>query len=135
MEITHTATPWEVHEINDGHIGDNEVISRGFRSSVTGKGINTGEDYEMFSAADAERIVQCVNACAGLSDPEATITALVEALQELIEVVDGVRGLPDESEKCDELCGNSWCQSLGCIPMKMQQARAALQLAGQRAGK
>jgi hypothetical protein len=46
-----TPGPWEVHEVMD----DGEVISRGVQR-VGGKGINTGECYEMFSVADAHLI-------------------------------------------------------------------------------
>jgi hypothetical protein len=47
----HTPGPWEVHEVFE----HDEVISRGVRQ-VGGKGINTGEDFEMFSEADARLI-------------------------------------------------------------------------------
>lgn len=65
--LTHTPGPWEVHEVIDDY-----VISRGVRSSVTGKGINTGEDYEMFSEADAH---------------------LIAAAPELLEVLRGILSL------------------------------------------
>lgn len=125
MESTHTPEPWEVHEVHDNHYGDNELISRGFRSSVTGKGINTGENYEMFSAEDAERIVQCVNACAGIADPEATITALKTALkhceQALVSLSFDALGMSHDDTRewllRDEL---------------LTQVRAALHLAGEQ---
>lgn len=114
METTHTPGKIEVHEIRDGY--DNGVVSRGIRR-VDGKGLNTGEDYEMFSEADAERLVACWNACAGMSDPEATITALAAAAREIVERHDGMARAANFT-KCG--CDN-------CTPF-----RAALTLLGDK---
>ncbi|MEO0966023.1 MAG: hypothetical protein AAFY08_13015 [Planctomycetota bacterium] len=80
---THTPEPWSVHEVHDSFGGladeDEEVISRGV-NGPDGVGINKGEEFELFSEADARRIVSCVNACAGMDDPEATIKAMRTAL-------------------------------------------------------
>jgi hypothetical protein len=55
--VEHTPTPWEVHEVEDS----GEVVSRGMRQ-VGGKGINKGEEFELFDKADADFIVRAVNA-------------------------------------------------------------------------
>jgi hypothetical protein len=62
-----TPEPWEVDTVEDGPSGD--VIARGMRQ-VGGSGINKGIEIEMFEEADADRIVACVNAMAGIEDPE-----------------------------------------------------------------
>jgi hypothetical protein len=44
----------------------------------------TGIDYEI-DDAKIQRAVSCVNACAGMADPAAEITAMREAIREAIE--------------------------------------------------
>lgn len=75
---THTATPWEVHEVRD----DGEVISRGF-CQVGGKGINRGECYELFSEEDAEFIVRACNCH----------DELLAALKAMVASYDGLRDM------------------------------------------
>lgn len=48
-----------------------------------------GEKNRGLAEANAERIISCINACAGIPDPEVTIPALVEALKNLCEEVSG----------------------------------------------
>jgi hypothetical protein len=59
---------------------------------------------------------------------EPTLGDCIDALKELLDIVDNVRGLPeeDDDEPCEELCGNSWCQYFGCIPRKTREARAII---------
>lgn len=53
---------------------------------------------------------------------------LLEAVRELLSVVSDMHGLPEteEGEPCTEMCINSWCNEFGCIPLKLEAARAAI---------
>jgi hypothetical protein len=58
---------------------------------------------------------------------EPTLGDCIGALKELLEIVDNVRGLPEEDdEPCEDLCDNSWCRHFGCIPLKTREARAII---------
>jgi hypothetical protein len=55
---------------------------------------------------------------------------LLAALKDLLDVTNGVRGLPNEDDgPCETLCGNSWCYEFGCIPLKFAAARTAIKKA------
>lgn len=103
-----TPLPWEVHEVEDA----GEVISRGFRQ-VGGMGINTGEDVELFSKADAEFIVRACN----------SHDALVAALKESQTVL-GMLVRP-ETDGANVPLHIAWAQCLAAE----SKCRAALALA------
>lgn len=48
-----TEGPWEIYEVTD----DTEVIARGIQQ-VNGRGINQGEEFELFHKADALLMAQ-----------------------------------------------------------------------------
>ena len=66
--------------------------------------------------ADAERLMACWNACEGIADPQATITALREALKALTI---------DANRLCDRNTGGSYEDD---CRRSLEQARAALAL-------
>jgi len=66
----HTPEPWTI------------VRSRGYLYDGIGKN-NDCAVFEEARESDALRIVQCVNACAGMSDPEKEITELRQRIKEL----------------------------------------------------
>ena len=73
--------PWTIYEV--GMDGDSdEAYARGFQDA-NGKGISKGEDCERFEKADANRIIQCVNALAGIPDPQAYV-AKMQAMARLL---------------------------------------------------
>lgn len=71
--MSHTKEPWEFRECEHGgyYIGPNDrhAVARSFSQ----------KEIMADPKANAERIVSCVNACIGLTDPEKQIKALVEA--------------------------------------------------------
>jgi hypothetical protein len=82
---SHTPEPWIVRE-TDGYSCGRVVKSPGW--------IISGPEYTVFhlpnagrmpdsGAADAARIVACVNACAGMDDPAAALARLRERVAEL----------------------------------------------------
>lgn len=71
--MPHTPEPWSADRVTEiGPIG----ISAG--PTHIGEIIGTGDAAE--DAANAARIVACVNACAGISDPAATLRSAREAI-------------------------------------------------------
>ena len=74
METKYTPEPW------GAHYSESEI-------TIGPSGENTGPDFaamlpgiDRIQAANAARIVSCVDACAPIPDPEKAIPALVEAL-------------------------------------------------------
>ena len=77
----HTPEPWETNQnpvsisLYDGDRFEVFTVERN-------KDRKYGEVLGLFyCAANAERIVACVNACAGIEDPEKTIPEAMEALR------------------------------------------------------
>jgi hypothetical protein len=70
------------------------------------------------------RIVPLLPGDPGAGDGQGS--ALLDAARDLLELVLDVRGMPDESERCDDLCGNVWCHESGCVAMKLRAARTAI---------
>lgn len=60
----------------------------GINPSVSASGFLTQEQH----LANAQRIVQCWNACQGIEEPEKAITALIEACEEALEALVDVEG-------------------------------------------
>lgn len=76
--MNHTKEPWVVgHGYEQSKPGIYIAASRGIGTVVC------STDKEL-REQDAERIVTCVNACAGLHNPEENIGALVVATESLI---------------------------------------------------
>ncbi len=80
MTTRHTQEPWTVGQ----RPNTRDIFARGMLFS----GMKTRPLHE--AEADAERAVACVNACAGIPDPETTIPELVDALRECLEQHKGV---------------------------------------------
>lgn len=84
-QVKHTPEPWEHHRRLV--VGDCEK-----QHITNGKGCTIGFVY---SEADAERIVACVNACAGIADPS--------AVQEMREALTAILGMnPDDYDDYDD---------------------------------
>ena len=115
---TWSQEPWTVYEV--GMDGDGEeAYARGFQDAH-GKGVNKGEDVERFTKLDAARIVQCVNACAGIPDPDAHL-ARCARMEEALK----------QFEQCD--LNDSNCASLAVATKRIRAiARAALSSAPSR---
>lgn len=98
--------------------GGDATVAPYMRPYISGQGMMVAE---MRSTYDAERAVACVNACAGIKNPEATIPALVAALdQSLVSLA----ALTD-GETCDHAVGICWCG----IHQEMADAREVLKQA------
>lgn len=74
--MNHTPTPW--------HVGENGPTIYDANGRVVANCSAVGEDL-IESIANAQRIVMCVNACAGLADPAQAISDLAEELGAAIE--------------------------------------------------
>ena len=92
----------------------------GFSETLLIATVNTTKQIE----ANAARIVACVNACAGMTDPAAQIKALRDALE--------------DAEFLLRKCGNNWKEA-GSMADSMKRsandAREALSAFGGEAGK
>ena len=84
MSTTHTPTPWKV---TPSHTGRGWNIDGPRLGLALPWLVARTESEEPVDEANAQRIVACVNACAGMADPEATITALVAALTDVLPVL------------------------------------------------
>ncbi len=92
--MNHTPEPWGVYPLAD----DNDLPA-----ILSGDGklellISEVSDEE--SIANVERAVSCVNACAGIPDPETTVPELVAALRSICEQVHQY-AINDENELPD----------------------------------
>lgn len=76
-------TPWKVSAIDPAHV-DTGVGQMCIDCSKSGR-------TKKQDAQHAHRIVSCVNACEGLADPQATITALREASERALTIFRVVR--------------------------------------------
>ena len=77
--MKHTPEPWEIY----GRYGDHgRIVGEGDRHIAGTMGyssnIRSGE-VRAENQANARRIVECVNACAGIEDPETVIPQLIES--------------------------------------------------------
>ena len=99
MERTHTPEPWKVgFDDGSGAKADRREgawICAGVDDVVVRGGESFGLNFGVQAQPDAERIVSCVNACAGMADPAATITALTEALKEVMVALANEHGGPE----------------------------------------
>lgn len=89
-----TAGPWKAHEIYD----EGDVVSRGV-SQAGGKGLNHGEDCELFSTEDAAFIALC-----GCTDFKALLAEhrrLMEALNEIVDPIAYMRARLKQGERLD----------------------------------
>jgi hypothetical protein len=86
-----TPTPWHIYEESDC----DGVISRGM-TGANGKGLNRGEDCELFTAEDARRAVASVNKLADLT---------VEAIEQITpaHILAAVSSQAVESRRVAEL--------------------------------
>lgn len=78
-----TPGPWETETINADFYEPDRITSRGI-SQKDGKGLNQGEDYEMFSVDDCDLIIALRNAL-----PQ--ILALLEAGEGLVKTARDAR--------------------------------------------
>ena len=74
----HTATPWA---FVSPHPGQFAIIPENRQKHVTTHTLAYIRDFQSNDRANAARIVACVNACAGMTDPAAQIKALRDALE------------------------------------------------------
>lgn len=86
----HSPTPWSV--------GTNEVLCIYARPDRVSQGVVI--DFDSYdSIKDAKRIVECVNACEGIEEPDSTLTLVRETLA---SCRDGLR--PDLALEVRRLC-------------------------------
>lgn len=79
MKAQHTPEPWKAWQ--PGFNGEQWAFGPHGKCPI---GKTLGGDAPI-EAANADRIVACVNACAGLADPAADLAALREALRDAYE--------------------------------------------------
>lgn len=80
--MKHSPEPWEIDEFKGMTLGisasDGDAVV--WCSELVEEGIS--------NQADAHRIVECVNACAGIEDPETTIRRAAEVLRLALERIE-----------------------------------------------
>lgn len=118
---SHSRLPWtcgddtenvgggmNIHAASDYRCAHTSAVRAGGRDCIS--------DAE--AKANARYIVTACNA----------YPALVEALKDLAELAEGEWAWMREPDgkPCPELCGSGQCHTYGCIPMKLNAARAAL---------
>lgn len=97
MKPVHTAEPWAIHPIYTKgtltHWGINGVNNTGTQLT-SGRIVDVPRNAPNHDGptqeANAARIVACVNACAGLSDPTADLAALREALRRVQNLAENI---------------------------------------------
>ena len=77
MKTKHTPEPWAIGLSKESFVNDHKVIGY-----AIGR-FNTDEEKK----ANAARIVECVNACAGMEDPAFEIAFLREQLRECTDAL------------------------------------------------
>ena len=87
----HTPGKWEAHAF---HVVAVDTFTRKLPNGETYKVSHciverTDGDTEAEAQANAARIAACVNACAGIADPEKTIPELLAALRGLLAQAEG----------------------------------------------
>jgi len=108
-EQKHTPEPWNVlhdKEYDTWWVVDNTPVDGDNIAQVEYDKIAPGPDRETM-IANARRIVQCVNGCAGIPDPETIVPELVYALEKLMD-------------------GTKWDSVWGQLDLGQQLARAVL---------
>ena len=108
MTMKHTPGPWFEHNL---------AIGDGARGPFT---YPLGRDAET-AAANASRIVACVNACEGLADPGAAIKALRASLAETLRALE--THLTDAAVQHGLKAVSGLCP---CWDGEVQRARSAL---------
>ena len=80
----HTPEPWAVIETEHKKISYIEVLANGYSPicRVFRKG-KSGIKYTLPQKANAERIVACVNACAGIKNPD-VVPKIIEVAKQLV---------------------------------------------------
>lgn len=104
----HTPEPWVVRNVGSR----SEPMMNIYAARIAGREprhhvaiVATGDSPQPMEDANAARIVSCVNALAGIPDPEAAIKAVREAL-ELVALAEtfgdeyGLYLMPHTAEKC-----------------------------------
>jgi len=122
MKAEHSKEPWEFRKERDNFLSKPKYLIWG---AIKRSGFHIAriwadvalEDshYDITAEANARRIVSCVNACAGIADPEATVPELVEALESMISM-------------CNSLATDVFGQRLPNVqePSVLTKARAVL---------
>ena len=85
-----TAEPWEVVRLENGERMIRSLKGHGILRNIAWT--NASEKGDLFDAtneASTRRIVSCVNACAGIADPEKAIPAMYEALEAVARLNEG----------------------------------------------
>jgi hypothetical protein len=110
----HTPEPWN-HSADLPHHGCRLIhAADGYLVADAGRITRrTGDEMD----SNARRIVACVNACAGMKDPQAEIAALRAALEPFAELA--------TSAKCDEMPEFAACTFI-ITAASMLAARAAI---------
>jgi hypothetical protein len=99
----HTPTPWEVDQLAVSSV--NEPLDGGDIICEA----PTGYDHSMIRwDANASRIVQCVNACEGMDDPESTISVLKNSQREYLLT----RSLLIDTELSNDRDRNELCNEI-----------------------
>lgn len=96
MTHQHTPEPWAMVQ----HDYRPRIITEGARPYVLAEirrihyPLPDEDPHDREADANARRIVACVNACAGIPDPEKAIPALVEALRKVDKITGSTGGAP-----------------------------------------
>lgn len=98
----HTAEPWRLDQLSEYDIGI-RADRHGIVATVfSGFAHESGQAAQL---ANAARIVQCVNAMAGILDPEGAVKMVREALTvALDEIDDNIRHLASDEDEQGWLC-------------------------------
>jgi len=116
-ERQHTPTPWKA--VKSSQFDEAEiVVGSGHAIGLMYSSDGLDESTAFPGRANAKRIVDCVHACEGMADPQATITALVTALTDLADYAGGYDEYADSG-----------------LAERIAKARAALALVPPAAGK
>jgi hypothetical protein len=86
----HTPEPWEINE-DQSHDGIFNVCSANGEYICTVWGIHDN------GRSNADRIVACVNACAGMDDPQAEIARLKAREAELERLMERIIAMPEDA--------------------------------------
>ena len=85
MKAQHTPEPWFITGLSASTITDKNAVVTALIPELKAQADICDQ---VTRNANAARIVACVNACAGLSDPAADLAALREALQQIVAMPD-----------------------------------------------
>lgn len=96
---SHTSEPWSHHYAQ----GKSFVLSKAHDAGLFTGDVIASEGTDQNALANHARIVSCVNACAGIQDPEAAINLLQEAPCTCPEHETGIGMMPgheDDNADC-----------------------------------